>query len=260
MGDRMQGKVVLVTGAASGIGRGCAERLAAEGAAVVATDVDAALGEETVARIRAGGGKAQFLVHDVTDEGAWENTVQETLNACGGLDVLVNNAGIAMAVTLLDMSLEDWRRQQAVNLDGVFLGIKHCVPAMRERGGAIVNISSVAGIKGSPRLAGYCATKGGVRLLTKAAAREFAAEGINVRVNSVHPGVIATPIWHKVTPDAIQMPGSNQVDMAEVAQLQVPTGVLGQPLDIANGVLFLASDESSYINGTELVIDAGLSA
>jgi NAD(P)-dependent dehydrogenase (short-subunit alcohol dehydrogenase family) len=142
----------------------------------------------------------------------------------------------------------------------VFLGIKHCIPPMRDSGGgSIVNMSSVAGLKGSARLAAYNATKGGVRLLTKGVALECAQNRWNIRVNSVHPGIIETPIWESAVPDELR-PAGESIDLLAIAELAVPTGVLGQPEDIANGVLFLASDESRYVTGTELVIDAGLSA
>jgi NAD(P)-dependent dehydrogenase (short-subunit alcohol dehydrogenase family) len=172
----------------------------------------------------------------------------------------VNNAGIGIACSIIEMTLADWQRQQAINLDGVFLGIKHGIPLMRDGGGgSIINMSSVAGLKGSARLAAYNATKGGVRLLTKGVARECAQERWNIRVNSVHPGIIDTPIWTKLNIGGLT-PGANAPDVDQMAQTAVPTGVLGKPLDIANGVLFLASDESTYITGTELVIDAGLSS
>jgi NAD(P)-dependent dehydrogenase (short-subunit alcohol dehydrogenase family) len=158
------------------------------------------------------------------------------------------------------MSLEDWRRQTAINIDGVFLGMKHCIPPMRDSGGgSIINMSSVAGLKGSARLAGYNATKGAVRLLTKGVALECAQSRWNVRVNSVHPGIIDTPIWDTVGAALIRS-DTRRLDLDQMVNVAVPTGVLGQPLDIANGVLYLASDESSYVTGTELVIDAGLSA
>ena len=260
MTDRVAGKIALVTGGASGIGCASAKRLAAEGAFVLVTDVDDALGEATVAAIRDAGGSADYLHHDVASEPAWEAVIARLKATQGGLHILVNNAGIGIGGSLLDMSLVDWRRQQAINLDGVFLGLKHGIALMKESGGgSVINISSVAGLKGSPNLAAYCATKGGVRLLTKGAALECAQQGWGVRVNSVHPGVIDTPIWTKVNPDYFQ-DGANAVDVDAMAQLGVPMGIPGKPEDIANGVLFLASDESSYMTGTELIIDGGITA
>ena len=255
MAGRVAGKVALVTGGASGIGRGCAERLAEEGATVVVTDLQALKGQEVVAAIAKSGGTADYLPHDVTDEDAWIRVIAEVKARHGRLDILVNNAGIGLAGSILEMSLETWRQQTAVNLDGVFLGVKHAIPLMREGGGgSIVNMSSVAGLKGSPGLAGYCATKGGVRLFTKAVALECTAAKDGIRVNSVHPGIIETPIWLTVAPTGTNAPP----DLDAISQMVVPLGVKGYPLDIANGVLWLASDESRYVTGAELVIDGGL--
>jgi NAD(P)-dependent dehydrogenase (short-subunit alcohol dehydrogenase family) len=260
MADRVTGKIALVTGGASGIGRASALRLAGEGATVLVTDVDDALGEAAIAEIRDTGGSADYLHHDVTSEAEWEAVMQHLAENQGGLDILVNNAGIGVGGSLLTMTLEDWRRQQAINLDGVFLGLKHGIALMKETGGgSVINISSVAGLKGSPNLAAYCATKGGVRLLTKGAALECARERWGVRVNSVHPGVIDTPIWTKIDPDLLEE-GSNAVDVDAMAALGVPMGIPGKPEDIASGVLFLASDDSSYMTGAELVIDGGITA
>jgi NAD(P)-dependent dehydrogenase (short-subunit alcohol dehydrogenase family) len=256
----LDGRVAIITGGASGIGRGCAIRLAEEGATVAVTDIQDGLGKDVVAEIEAAGGSAEFLHHDVTSEEAWIDVVATVMERHVRLDVLVNNAGIGLGASIIEMSLADWQRQQAVNLDGVFLGLKHCIPPMRDTGGgSIINMSSVAGLKGSARLAGYNATKGGVRLLTKGVALECAQNRWNVRVNSVHPGIIDTPIWETVAAGTLR-PDGQPLDVPAMAAMAVPTGVLGRPSDIANGVLFLASDESSYITGTELVIDAGLSA
>jgi len=260
MGSRVQGKVALVTGGASGIGLGCAEKLAAEGATVVVTDLQDAKGEEAAAAIVRAGGKARYLHHDVTDEAAWEAVIADIRSREGRLDILVNNAGIGLGGSVLEMSLADWRRQTAVNLDGVFLGVKHAIPLMRASGdgGSIVNMSSVAGLKGSAILAGYCATKGGVRLFTKSVAMECANAKDGIRVNSVHPGIIETPIWLSIVNP--QNPGANAPpDLDAMSTMAVPLGVKGYPEDIANGVLWLASDESRYVTGAELVIDGGLS-
>ena len=260
MADRVSGKVAIITGGASGIGRGCAIRLAEEGAAVVVTDIQDGAGKDVAAEIEAAGGNASFLHHDVTSEDEWISVVAAVMAEHDRLDVLVNNAGIGIGASIIEMSLADWQRQQAINLDGVFLGMKHCIPPMRDTGGgSIINMSSVAGLKGSARLAAYNATKGGVRLLTKGVALECAQNRWNVRVNSVHPGIIETPIWETVVPGSLR-PDGQPIDLDAMAELAVPTGVLGQPSDIANGVLFLASDDASYITGTELVIDAGVSA
>lgn len=260
MAGRVAGKVALITGGASGIGRGCAARLAGEGATVIISDIQDELGNETAEAITAAGRTCTYLHHDVTSEDAWVEVIRSIEQHNGGLHVLVNNAGIGIAGSIVEMTLADWQRQQAINLDGVFLGIKHAIPLMRAvGGGSIINMSSVAGLKGNARLAAYNATKGGVRLLTKGVALECAQERWNIRVNSVHPGVIDTPIWTKVAPSALE-PGANAMDVAGMAAAGVPTGVAGQPVDIANAVLFLASDDASYITGTELVVDGGLSA
>ena len=258
--SRLEGRVAVVSGGASGIGRASAMGLAAEGARVVVADIDSDLGLQTCSDIESMGGEASFQTLDVTDEEQWQACIAATQASYGGLNILVNNAGIAVGGSILTMSLEDWQRQQAINLDGVFLGIKHGIPAMIDSGnGSVINISSVAGIKGSANLAAYNATKGGVRLLTKGVARECAANRWPVRVNSVHPGVIETPIWDKMNPELLES-GMNTMDLETMAEQAVPTGQLGSPLDIANGVVFLASDESSYMTGTELIIDGGLCA
>lgn len=259
MAGRVGGKVALVTGGASGIGRGCAEKLAAEGAFVVVTDIQDKLGEEVVSGIKAAGGQAEYRHQDVTDEDVWAEVVDGIRARHGRLDFLVNNAGIGIGGSVLEMTLANWRRQTAINLDGVFLGTKHSIPLMRASGdgGSIVNISSVAGLKGSANLAGYCATKGGVRLFTKAVAMECANAKDGIRVNSVHPGLIETPIWLTVT-EALT-PGANAPpDLDAMSAMAVPMGVKGYPEDIANGVLWLCSDESRYVTGQELVIDGGL--
>lgn len=261
MGDRVRGRVALITGGASGIGRACAERLAEEGAHVVVTDIQDELGAETVSAINGTGGSAEFLHHDVTSEEAWMQVIGHIRNSQAALHILVNNAGIGIACPIFEMSLADWQRQQAINLDGVFLGLKHGIPLIRDSGGgSVINISSVAGIKGAPGLSAYNATKGGVRLLTKGVALECAQARWNVRVNSVHPGTIDTPIWTTEGALGLAEEGSNRVDIETMAELGVPTGQVGQPRDIANGVLFLASDDSSYMTGTELIIDAGMCA
>ncbi len=259
MAGRVSGKVALVTGAASGIGRGCAEKLAAEGAFVVVTDIQDNLGAEVVAGIKAAGGRAEYVAHDVTDEDVWASVVAGIRARHGRLDFLVNNAGIGIGGSILEMKLSDWRRQTAINLDGVFLGVKHSIPLMRESGdgGSIVNISSVAGLKGSANLAGYCATKGGVRLFTKAVAMECANAKDGIRVNSVHPGLIETPIWLTVG-QAVNPLANAPPDLDAMSATAVPLGVKGWPEDIANGVLWLCSSESRYVTGQELVIDGGL--
>ncbi len=259
MSGRVGGKVALVTGGASGIGRSCAEKLATEGAFVVVTDIQDHLGVEVVGEIRKAGGKAEYVHHDVTDEDVWADVIAGIKARHGRLDILVNNAGIGIGGSILEMTLTDWRRQTAINLDGVFLGVKHSIPLMRVSGdgGSIANISSVAGLKGSANLAGYCATKGGVRLFTKAVAMECANARDKIRVNSIHPGIIETPIW--VTVGATTNPGSNSPpDLDAMSAFAVPLGMKGLPEDIANAVLWLSTDEARYITGMEMVVDGGM--
>jgi len=252
---RVSGKVALVTGAASGIGRASAEALAREGASVVLTDVQVALGEQAAGGIVKASGKAVFRPQDVTSEDGWAEIIGGIERDYGRLDVLVNNAGIAVAGFVTDLTPEEWRRQQAINVDSVFLGTRAALPLMRRSGGgSIVNISSVAGLRGAPRLSAYCASKGAVRLFSKAVAIECAAMKDGVRVNSIHPGIIETPIWA-----ALGAPGSNlPPDLDALAELRVPLGVKGQPADIANAVVFLASEESRYMTGEEMVVDGGM--
>jgi len=253
---QVEGKVAIVTGGASGIGAACAATLAREGAKVIVTDLDDPRGEALADRILGDGGEAVYLHQDVSLEESWPGVIDATERHFGRLDVMVANAGIGIMCKAVEMSLADWRRQTAVNLDGVFLSVKYAVPAMRRAGGgSIIITSSVAGLRGSAGLAGYCATKGGVRLFAKAVAMECAAEADGIRVNTVHPGVIDTPIWTKISGSA----GRNApIHPNEVAKAGMPLGRVGQAQDIANGVLFLASDASNYMTGAELVIDGGM--
>ena len=236
---KVEGKVALVTGGSSGIGAGCATRLAEEGATVVITDLQDAKGEEMAVAIGKAGGKARYLHHDTTSEDAWIGVIADIETTEGRLDILVNNAGIGLGCpSITMMKLEDWRRQQAVNVEGVFLGLKHSLPLMRKagHGGSIINMSSVAGLRGSAILAGYCATKGAVRLLTKAVASECASAKDGIRVNSVHPGLIETPIWIAIA--GMGQPGANAPpDLDAMSANAVPLGVKGVPQDIANGVV-----------------------
>ena len=249
---QLDGKVGVITGAASGIGAACARVLSREGAKLVLTDLDQASGQ----RIAAETGGA-FVRHDVTDEAGWPAVVATAEQRFGGMHILVANAGIGIMGPAIDMTLADWRRQMAVNVDGVFLSVKYCIPAMRRSGGgSIVMLSSVAGLRGSAGLAGYSATKGAVRLFAKSMALECAQARDNIRVNSVHPGIIDTPIWTKLPPGGANAP----IDPHIVAASVVPLGVSGTAEDVANGILFLASDASRHITGSELVIDGGITA
>ena len=254
--DRVNNKVAIVTGAASGIGRATAQLLSQEGAkVVVTTGTNISGGEETVAGIRAGGGEAIFVQHDITVEADWERVIERTLDTYGGLDILVNNAGVMIAEKIENTSLEDWRRVMKINLDGVFLGTKYGIMAMKERGGGcIINMSSVLGIVGNfDHTSAYGASKGGIRAFTKAAAVECSKGGLdyNIRVNSVHPGVIETPMAAPVFTDE---------EFRKAMERDHPIGRLGNPMDVACGVLYLASDEASFVTGIELVIDGGWTA
>jgi NAD(P)-dependent dehydrogenase (short-subunit alcohol dehydrogenase family) len=257
---QVAGKVALVTGGASGIGEACCLTLAREGASVVVTDVDTSRGKALVETIIASGGTAMFLQQDVTDEDRWPQVIAAIEKAHGRLDVLVANAGIGILVPIIDMTLADWRRQNAINLDGVFLSVKYGIPAMRRagKGGSIIMMSSIAGLRGSAGLAAYSASKGGVRLFAKSVALECAVAKDGIRVNSVHPGVIDTPIWGKIPTGAAGTGHNRPIDPRERSLWMIPMGEVGAAQDIADGVLFLASDASKYMTGTELVIDGGV--
>ena len=256
---QVSGKVAIVTGGASGIGEACALTLAREGAAVLVTDVDDALGKGVVERIAQAGGKARYLHHDVRDEAAWPSVIADAETAFGRLDIMVANAGIGIMAPIEQMTLADWQRQQAINLDGVFLSVKHAIPALRRAGGgSIVLMSSIAGLRGSPGLAAYSATKGGVRLFAKSVALECAAD--NIRCNSVHPGIIATPIWGKIPTGAEGNRRNAPIDPAERSAMVTPLVRVGEAQDIANGVLFLCTEAANYMTGQELVIDGGITA
>jgi NAD(P)-dependent dehydrogenase (short-subunit alcohol dehydrogenase family) len=264
---RVEGKIALVTGAASGIGRESAIALAAEGAFVFVTDVDDAGGARTCGLISEAGDDAAYLRLDVADEGNWAAVIEAVSARKGALDILVNNAGICLLTPMLDLTLANWRRLMAINLDSVFLGSKAALPLMtRSGGGSIVNISSSAGITGVPLLTGYCASKGGVRLFTKALALECAQMKNRVRVNSIHPGGVVTPIWAKMSHDGELPDADASVIAADMAEKRAwtdsvtPVGFAGEPADIAAGVVFLASEESRFMTGAELIIDGGQSA
>ena len=256
---QVSGKAAIVTGGASGIGEACSQTLAREGASVLITDIDDHLGKVVVERIVNAGGKARYLHHDVRDEAAWPGMIAEAEQNFSRLDIMVANAGIGIMSPIAEMSLADWQRQQAINLDGVFLSIKHATPAMKKAGGgSIVLMSSIAGLRGAPGLAAYSATKGGVRLLAKSVALEHAVD--KIRCNSVHPGIIATPIWDKLPTGAEGNRRNAPIDPRERAAAVVPLERVGEAQDIANGVLYLCSDLASYVTGQELVIDGGMTA
>jgi 3(or 17)beta-hydroxysteroid dehydrogenase len=243
---RVEGKVCLVTGGASGLGRADAIRLTQEGAKVVVTDVDVAGGEETA---QLAGGDTIFLAHDVADEGAWQEVIKKTVDKFGKLNVLVNNAGIVIPGTPETVTNEDWRKIQNINTDGVFYGIKYGIETIKQNDelGAIINMSSTAALVGYPVYFAYAASKGAVRSMTKSAAVHCVQSGYKIRVNSLHPGGIATPM----TADIPTPPP----EMLEFMKTLPPGPGIGDPIDVANTVLFLASDESKHINGVELPVD-----
>lgn len=255
---RLDGKTAFISGGAKGLGAEMARLLHDEGAKVMVTDV---LEEQGIALADAHE-NMDFMLHDVVDEQQWEAAIQKTVDQFGGLDVLVNNAGIAHDATPFeDTTFEQWRHVTGIDLDGVFLGCKHGVRHMKEKGGSIINVSSIFGIVGSANQAPYHAAKGGVRLLTKALAVEMGALGYKIRVNSMHPGFVGTDIVREGIQKAVEQgayPGENEA--IEMLTLATPAGRLGVPRDIANGILFLASDESEWMTGSELVIDGGYTA
>ena len=251
---RVEGKVCLVTGGASdpGLGHKTALTLAKEGATVIVTDVATSGAEATAEKIRSAGGTAAAWHQNVADEDAWTETIERIKTDFGRLDVLVNNAGIALLKPLTELSLDEWQKTLDVNLTSVFLGCRAAVPVMAAQGGgSIINLSSVAGLIGIGRCTAYGASKGGVRLLSKSVAVE--AAGSNVRCNSVHPGFIWTNMQSQAT-------GANSADSVPITAQTVPMAKVGEPSDIANCVLYLASDESSYVTGAEFTVDAGMTA
>jgi 3(or 17)beta-hydroxysteroid dehydrogenase len=250
---RVAGKVAIITGAASGIGRGCARTLAREGASVVIADRDAEAGAKVAAEL---GAPHQFELLDVTDEAGWARVVDATVGAFGRLDILVNSAGIAVWGDVESLTLAQWRHQHAVNSDGTFLGCRAALGAMKQTGGgSIINLSSVAGLIGVADAAAYCSSKGAVRLLTKSVALHAARAGYNVRCNSVHPSFIDTPMV-----SAVVNASPDQAKTRAAFERAAPLRRLGEVDDVANLVLYLASDESKFVTGTELVVDGGLTA
>jgi NAD(P)-dependent dehydrogenase (short-subunit alcohol dehydrogenase family) len=250
---RVEGKVALVTGGGMGLGRAACDLLAAEGAAVWCTDISGEHGMETVRRIRNRGSKAEFLQLDVSNCDQWPPVMDAIAAAHARLDIVVNNAGIAYAGNIEDASLEQWRHTMTVNVDGVFLGCKHGVSAMKKTGGgSIINLSSIDGIIGEAELAAYCASKGAVRTLTKAVAIHCAEKKYGIRCNSIHPGYIWTPQTERYLRDLGRLE-----EEREKAVSRHPIGFLGEPNDVAFMVLYLASDESKFVTGAEMVVDGG---
>ena len=257
MTGRVQDKVCVVTGAAQGLGLAMAQALGREGAVLVLTDIDAARGAEAVRTLAAEGIAARFVQQDATQPEAWERLMAEVIAAHGRIDVLVNNAGGGLDMDIESMDFAHYKRMIALNLDTAFLGCKYGIAAMKATGGSIINISSVGGLIGTAALPAYSAAKGGVRLLTKCLAAHCGQRGYGIRVNSIHPGLIRTAAGVEVTRMATGL--DEEAAIAAFASLH-PIGRVGQPHEIANGVVFLASGESSFMTGSELVIDGGYTA
>jgi 3(or 17)beta-hydroxysteroid dehydrogenase len=253
--NRVEGKVALVTGAGVGLGRAAAMLLAHEGARVVVTDLNIGEGGRTADEIVEKGGEAIFIRHDVAQEADWRDAIGMATSRFGKLDILVNNAGVALGGSVETTTLEQWRWLMSINLDGVFIGTKLAIAAMKKTGGSIINLSSIEGLIGDPNLAAYNASKGGVRIFTKSAALHCAKAGYKIRVNSIHPGYIWTPMVENYLA-AQADPAAAKTAVAGMH----PLGHLGDPDDIAYGVLYLASDESKFVTGSELVIDGGYTA
>ena len=247
---RLEGKVALITGAARGQGAAEARLFAQEGAKVVLADVSDQEGSAVAAEIAEAGGDALYVHLDVTSEEDWDAAIRSAVSSFGKIDILVNNAGIWRRGHVLETSSDQWDEVLGVNAKGVFLGTKAAIPELRKAGGgSIINISSTAGLVGSRTSSAYSASKGAVRLLTKSTAIQYAAEGI--RANSIHPGPIDTDMGDQVWPDA---------DSRERAVARTAIARMGTAQDIAYGALYLASDESSFVTGSELVIDGGSTA
>ncbi len=245
---RLEGRVALVSGGSTGIGAAIVSRLATEGAHVGLGDINTGDGEQVVRDVTAAGGSARFLPLDVTDASQWQQAVQQMVTDHGRLDILVNNAGIYARTPIDDIDEQEWQRVIDVNVKGVFLGAQAAIPEMRKSGGgSIINISSTAGLRGSIATH-YGASKGAVRLMTKSIAVQCAKDGI--RCNSVHPGPIDTTMGHAAVPE----------DIREDRFKRIPLGRFGSPEEIAGAVYFLASDDSTFMTGSELVVDGGSTA
>lgn len=250
---RLEGKTALVTGAASGIGLQTSIRLAEEGARVMMTDINLEEGRQQAEKLDA---NATFLKLDITEEEEWIPVLDETVKRFGRLDILVNSAGMVLIADVEQITLEDWRKVHAVNLDGTFLGCKHGVRVMKEFGaGSIINLSSVSGMIGGFNLAAYNSSKGAVRMLTKSVALHCARVGYGIRCNSIHPTFIETPMLESMIRDSPDPEKTRQTLVR-----QVPLRRIGKPDDVANMIVYLASDESTFVTGTEMVIDGGVIA
>lgn len=252
---RLHNKVCLVTGAASGIGLAIAELFLREGARVMLTDIDAENGERHAERLRQEGLTALFQRQDVTDESHWQQVLESVREHWGRLDVLVNNAGIAILADVESLTLAQWRKTNAVNLDAVFIGTQLAIAAMKGQGaGSIINVASIEGFIGEPMVPAYNASKGGVRIFSKAAAAHCARQGYGIRINNLCPGFAATALIS----GGLEQAGADLAQQFQAyLEQRIPMGRLAAPEEIAKAALFLASDDSSYMTGADLVVDGG---
>jgi NAD(P)-dependent dehydrogenase (short-subunit alcohol dehydrogenase family) len=255
--DRVKNKVAIITGGASGLGKSSAILLAREGAKIVITDLDEEQGNKVVKLIKDEGGEAIFIREDVSKEDEWEKVIDTTFKTFGKLHVLANAAGIGVGGNVEDVTFADWKKLLSINLDGTFLGTQYGIKAMRKtgEGGSIINFSSIEGLIGDPNLPAYNASKGGVTLFTKSAALHCAKQGYGIRVNSIHPAYIWTPMVENL----LKAQGDVEEGRKQLDSLH-PIGHMGEPDDIGYGVVYLASDESKFMTGSELVIDGGYTA
>jgi NAD(P)-dependent dehydrogenase (short-subunit alcohol dehydrogenase family) len=251
---RVQGKVCVVTGGARGLGLAAAEALLAEGAKVLITDVDRVQGEAEAKRL---GASAAFRHQDVQSKDQWDETLDDAIQRWGALDVVVNNAGIADLVNVEEVSLRTWQTTLDINLNGVFLGTQAAIARMKARGGSIVNIASIEGLVGEALIPAYNASKGGVRIFSKSAAIHCARSGYKIRINNVCPGFAETQM---VAGALATLPPADAQAFAAKTLERIPLGRFAKPSEIAAAVLFLASDESSYVTGSDLVVDGGMTA
>ncbi|ULQ46515.1 glucose 1-dehydrogenase [Flagellatimonas centrodinii] len=254
---RVENKVCVITGGARGLGLAAAERLLAQGAKVLITDLDVAEGRAAAERMDASGQRVAFCRHDVTVESDWTGVLDLAEQHFGGIDVLVNNAGIALLGDIETLSFADWKKTQAVNADAVFLGTQMAIARMKEKGGSIINIASIEGLIGEPIIVAYNASKAAVRLLTRAAAIHCARAGYPIRINAVCPGFAATQL---VSGAMGTLPADEAEAFVAKTLARIPMGRFADPAEIAQTVVFLASDESSYMTGSDLVVDGGMTA